>query len=191
MYQRTTHNWLSAVTINTAYFFIFNNHPMKYKLIKSIIPEIKGSTVTNDPKVGGIKLTYEIGETKLFKKLNEPKQIVHFIRLYKKHLGKDKNSLTKEEQKRGDWGNTTSPLSTVWMKSVIDCKNFQEAFNMRNPNFNINFVYGLERVTDESLIAYLNKAEKEFTIETGQSKSPKRISKYQSAVFQIKSLIKR
>jgi len=154
----------------------------KYKFIEGLFPTIFGSNIIKDPGVGGIKLTYEIipNERSIFKPLNKPNDKIYFIKLYKKHLGNSKNEVPK-----GDWGNTSSPLSNVWMESKINFNNFQREYD----NINVIFFEQLTKVTDHYLISNLNKLTKLFELPDGQSKSPKKLTIFQKGQISIKLIL--
>jgi hypothetical protein len=144
---------------------------MKYKLIKKETPTITNGVISNDPDVGGIKLVYEVttesfrGKDKLHKYQNKAKIV--FLKPYKKYWNKD--------CKKGEWGNINNPLTTIWLFTNVDYKDFSRTYTVEN----IDFLMSLKLVKNEKenqlLISHLNKQTKEFEI-SEESKSPKKLS---------------
>lgn len=135
----------------------------KYKLLKREAPTITNGVIQKDPRVGGIKLTYEVIDSALDK---PKKEKIIFLKPYKKHWSDSKSSC-----KKGEWGNTSNPLTTVWLKTKYDFTDFNRDYDVSN----IDFLMDLTQVTDTELISNLNKELKHFQI--GElSKSPKKLS---------------
>jgi hypothetical protein len=150
----------------------------KYSFIDETTPTIKGKEIIKDPGVGGIKLTYTIGDKYFFSSKSQPKRI-YFIKFFKKNISSNKEQCERTYGKNS-WGNTSSPFCNIWMKSDIDYTNFQKEYD----NMNVDFFVGLTVVTDSELIKHLNNRDRMFDL-SGQSKEPKKFSKLQNLKISI------
>lgn len=112
----------------------------------------KMNVIENDPGVGGIRLKY------LLKDDNGIYQELYFIKPYKKNLAN-----SKEECRKGEWGNTSSPLSNVWYSTSKSYKKLEEIDSLE-------FRMTLLRVTESVLIGQLNDQSKEFVILSNEDK---------------------
>jgi hypothetical protein len=140
----------------------------KYRIISQDIPEISGSKIIKDTKMGGIKLVYEVID-------GDKKQQVIFIKPYKKNYASSKAMCDK-----GKWGNTSSPLANVWIKTHINYKN-------QNSIENIEFASSLIEVDDPILIGKLNKFEKIFTL--GEESNLPKKSNLLTIITKIKNVL--
>lgn len=120
----------------------------KYVLIDVKAPILKGKEILKDPDVGGLKLVYEVSNEKTTLSKKDNKCIV-YLKPYKENWGAD-----KKDVKKGEWGNSSSPLSNVWLEIKKDYTSYEkENMSIRG-----------DVVKDSNLIAQLNKQTKEFII---------------------------
>ena len=113
-------------------------------LYKKEIPKIKGKQVLEGEQIGGIKLTYQD------KSNNDAK--VTFLKPFKSIWANCK----EECEDPREWGNTSSPLTTVWLKLTMneDYESIEESFM---------FIRS-EKVTEHALIAALNREEQSIIV---------------------------
>lgn len=137
---------------------------MVYKLIKIEKSSIKGRRVTDKEYIGGVKLTYKCTKTE---------DIVIFLKPLKVLWAND-----KKECKPGEWGNTMSPLSAVWVKLNKNYENWYTDYMLIRTE-------QLDSNKDCSLIASLNKEEPFILL----GLSPRKISTLNKIKFACGNLV--
>lgn len=112
------------------------------KLVEKNYPTMKGKVIVDGEQYGGVKLVYQkpIG----FSLINKTSEKIVFLKPFKKYWADSKKDCTP-----GEWGNTNSPLTTVWLKLTVnqDYKDFREVYQYVRS----------EKVIDAKIIAALNK----------------------------------
>jgi hypothetical protein len=156
---------------------------LRYNLVTKLIPEVKGKNIIKDYGVGGIKLTYAVGD-RYFTPITKPNPRIHYIKLFKKHFANSKDEVVK-----GEWGNTNSPYSNVWMESKIEYDNFEKVYsqvtstNSKVRERAIDFIVDLKKVTDPELIKHLNNMDQMFTM--GESNVPKKLTFFKNVLVYV------
>jgi hypothetical protein len=137
---------------------------MKYTLLDIKAPEIMSGVIvkTKEPGVGGIKLTYS--KSKEYSLLSETSKVI-FLKPYKEVW----EARGKKFCKKGEWGNTNTPLSNVWLEVYEDYANYEE-YMKKNPCL----LY--EKVTDPKIIKQLNLRSKTFSIDEPTDKPTTHLS---------------
>lgn len=131
-----------------------------YKLIKKDVPVIKNRVVLKDPKVGGIKLVYDVLEER-FKEINifgykilnpfpyywnRKKQVI--LRPFKDVWDTSRNRLP-----RNYWGKQSDPLTFMWIEMEFD----YDSIEITLPIFK-------NQITDHRVLKHIKQFEKEFSI---------------------------
>ena len=143
----------------------------KYVLKDIKAPVLKGKEILKDPDAGGIKLTYEVANEKITLSQKDNKRLI-YLKPYKENW-----SISKKDANKGEWGNTSSLLSNVWLEIKKDYSSYEkESTGIRG-----------DIIKDSNLIAYLNKQTKEFTI--GSDESIRNISLKLKILFKIKQIL--
>lgn len=124
----------------------------KFILKEAFVPVIDKKLVKKDTGMGGLKLVYETSNKKSTLTGND-KKIAVFLKPYKETLSEDKD-VCRKLYGREAWGNTSCPLSNVWLEIKEDYSDFNRDFMKLRPVV----------VTDITLIKFLNSQAKEFNI---------------------------
>jgi len=128
----------------------------KYILVDTKAPVLKGKEILKDPDAGGIKLTYEVANEKTTLSQKDNKRLI-YLKPYKENW-----SVSKKDANKGEWGNTSSPLSNVWLEIKKNYTSYEkESTSIRG-----------DVVKDSNLIAYLNKQTKEFILGSDENIRP-------------------
>lgn len=114
--------------------------------VKAEVPINKGLTVTKGNELGGIRLTY-------CEKANKTQQEHVFLKPFKEIW-----AISKKDCNKGEWGNSRSPYTTVWLEltSYSNYKDYSKDY--------MNIRYTI--VTDHLIIKALN--DKSSIILTGK-----------------------
>lgn len=99
-------------------------------------------------QIGGSKLVYTVEMTGKKGKITKRRI---FLKPYKVFVGTSKKDVPK-----GEWGNTRSPLSNIWLELKSNYDNFEEEVGL------VRF----EKITDHKLIKLLNQEEFIIDFET-------------------------
>ena len=120
----------------------------RYQLNEIFMPMIINSKINKDPGMGGVKLVYQQSDPTLPLTRRDIKVKI-FLKPYKEIFGK------KEDCKKGEFGNTNSPLTSMWFEIISgDYTNYEkDIYSIR-----------AEKITDQQLIAHLNKQDKDFIL---------------------------
>lgn len=147
----------------------------RYVIISVDAPVIDGKKIIEDANMGGIKLTYEVSNDRT--SLSQRDKEIHiYLKPYKNIWGSSKKDVEK-----GEWGNTNSPLSNVWLRIKKDYTNYDKEY------MEISY----EKVTNHKLISHLNKQKKKFVL--GEDEEIRQIPFKEKVLFildEIKERIK-
>ena|SRR4030042_4776068 len=125
---------------------------IQYILTSITKPNIIMGVLVDNVKVGGIKLVYS--KSKQYSTTDD--QEVVFLKPYKEVWAKD----GKKSCRKGEYGNTLSPFTNVWLRLTQDYNNFEKDYDL---------IHIEEKVTNPKLIKYLNRQSKNFKLDDNES----------------------
>lgn len=127
----------------------------QYKLVESSVPKTNKSIVTEDNNYGGKRVKYTVTNLDVTTLSGNNSIEETYLNPLKTVWAKNKKE--SDSRKKGEWGNTSSAFTTVWLKITHNpsYKDFKKEFKSIRT----------DKVTNTKLIANLNKLAKEFTLE--------------------------